>query len=316
MSESTCKLLLWIVNVILALTVSPLLIGLINKTKAFFAGRKGPRLLQLYYDIAKLLRKSSVYSKSAGGVFKLAPYAVLAAVFLMLILLPAAGIGSPAAFAGDLILFIYLAGLGRMLTVLAAMETASSFEGMGASRECQFSILAEGVQLTVLAALVMLTKQFTLSGCLTTLGVNAWLSGGTAILFLAVAFYLVMLCENCRVPVDDPETHLELTMIHEAMILDNSGPDLAVIHYAAALKLWVFMSFLATLVLPKLESGMFMEFAVYYLLIAVLTVSVGVVESIMARNRFLKVPQLLSGAFAVALLAIVLAAIFGGEWTK
>ncbi|MBE6381313.1 MAG: hydrogenase, partial [Lentisphaerae bacterium] len=139
---------------------------------------------------------------------------------------------------------------------------------------------------------------------------------GTALLFLAVAFYLVMLCENCRVPVDDPETHLELTMIHEAMILDNSGPDLAVIHYASALKLWVFISFLATLVMPNMAAGTLVEFIVYYILILVLTVSIGVVESVMARYRFLKVPQLLAGAFAVAVLSIVLTSIFGGEWTK
>ena len=175
-------------------------------------------------------------------------------------------------------------------------------------------MLAEGVILTVLAALVLLTKNFTLSGALTVLTPAGWISGGTAILFLAVAFYIVMLCENCRVPVDDPETHLELTMIHEAMILDNSDPDLAAIHYGAALKLWVFLSFLATLLLPNLAAGTWVEFIVFYALILVLTVSIGVVESVMARYRFLKVPQLLAGALAIGLLAIVLVAIFRGEW--
>jgi formate hydrogenlyase subunit 4 len=136
------------------------------------------------------------------------------------------------------------------------------------------------------------------------------------LLFLAVAFYLVMLCETCRVPVDDPETHLELTMIHEAMILDNSGSDLAAIHYAAALKLWVFLSFLAALLVPDLKSGALWEFVLFYALILLLTVSIGVVESVMARYRFLKVPQFLAGAFAVAVLAIVLTAIFGGEWAR
>ena len=147
--------LLWIVNLLAALVLSPLLIGIISKTKAFFAGRKGPRLLQLYYDLNKLLKKSAVYSTSSGAVFKLAPWGTLAATVLMLFLLPAGCIVSPVAFAGDLVLFIYLAGIGRMLTVLAAMETASAFEGMGSSRVCQFSMLAEGVLLTVLAALVI-----------------------------------------------------------------------------------------------------------------------------------------------------------------
>ena len=249
-------------------------------------------------------------------IFRIAPWGGLAAVALMLLLLPAACTASPVAFAGDLVLFIYLAGIGRLLMVLAAMETASAFEGMGASRECQFSMLAEGVLLAVLAALVMMTQSFTLSGCLTTLKPQAWLSGGTAMLFLAVAFYLVMLCENCRVPVDDPETHLELTMIHEAMILDNSGPDLAALHYSAALKLWVFLSFLSSLILPDLSCMIWVEALIFYGLIFVLTISIGVVESVIARYRFLKVPQLLAGAFAVALLAIVLVAIFGGENIK
>lgn len=316
MSENMMNILLWSGNLVLALVVSPLLIGIINKVKAFFAGRKGPRLLQLYYDLAKMMKKSSVYSHSTGWVFRAAPWGTLAVTVLMLGFLPAACIASPLAFTGDMILFIYLAGLGRMLMVLAAMETASAFEGMGSSRECQFSILAEAVLLTVLAALVMMTKSFTLSGCLTTLKPEAWFSGGTALIFLTLAFYLVMLCENCRVPVDDPETHLELTMIHEAMILDNSGPDLAAIHYAAALKLWVFMTFLAALVLPDLSRGSWLEFICFYILIMFFTISIGVVESVMARCRFLKVPQLLAAAFAVAMLAIVLVAIFGGEWTR
>lgn len=316
MSESGAYLLFWFCNLLAAVIGAPLLIGIINKTKAFFAGRKGPRLLQLYYDLAKLMRKSAVYSSSTTWLFRIAPWGTLAVTVLMLLLLPAAGAASPIAFPGDLVVFVYIAGMGRMLTVLAAMETGSAFEGMGSSRECQFAILAEGVLLSVLAALVMLTGKFTLSGCLTTLNVNAWLSGGTALLFLAVAFYIVMLCENCRVPVDDPETHLELTMIHEAMILDNSGSDLAAIHYSAALKLWVFISFLSTLVLPDFAAGAWLEIIIFYVLMIVFTVSVGVIESIMARYRFLKVPQLLAGAFAVAVLAIVLLSIFGGDWTK
>ena len=316
MSDLVVKNLLWSINLLLALILSPLLIGIINKVKAFFAGRKGPRLLQLYYDLGKLLRKSSVYSTSSSWIFQFAPWGSLAATLLMLLLLPAAGVDSSLAFAGDLILFVYLAGFARFMMVLAAMETASAFEGMGSSRECQFAILAEGVMLTIFAALVLLNKRFTLSACLTNLYPDIWLSGGTALLFLAVASYLVMLCENCRVPVDDPETHLELTMIHEAMILDNSGPDLAAIHYAAALKLWVFFAFLSAMLLPDLAGGMWLEFIIFYLVIFLLTVSVGVVESVMARWRFLKVPQLLAGAFAMALLAVVLLVIFGGDWKK
>ncbi len=316
MNESSLNFILWCGNFVVALIASPLLVGVINKVKAFFAGRKGPRLLQLYYDLAKLMKKSSVYSTSRGWIFELAPWGTLCTALLMLLMLPAACLKSPVAFPGDMILFVYLAGCGRMLTVLAAMETASAFEGMGSSRECQFSMLGEGVMLAILSALVLLTKDFTLSGALTALTPAGWFSGGTAIFFLAAALYIVMLCENCRVPVDDPETHLELTMIHEAMILDNSGPDLAAIHYSAALKLWIFGSFMAALLLPNLAAGCGLEFILFYVLIFGMAASIGVVESVMARYRFLKVPQLLAGALAIALLAIVLIAIFGGDFKK
>ncbi len=306
----------WYGNAVLALLAAPLLVGVVHKTKAFFAGRRGPRVTQLYYDLAKLLRKSSVYSHSTNALFRLAPWGTLAATGAALLMLPAAGCASPLFFAGDLILFLYLLGLGRMLTVLAALETGSSFEGMGASRECQFAMLAEGVLLAVLSALVMLTGHVSLSGCLVTLEPGDWAAGGPALLFIAVAFYLVMLCENCRVPVDDPETHLELTMIHEAMILDNGGPDLAAILYGASLKLWVFLSFLATLLLPKLAAGAWMEVPLYWAMLFLGAVSIGVVESIMARYRFLKVPQLLAGAFGLAVIATVLLAVFGGGFQR
>ena len=130
MSENSLNTVLWFGNIVVALVASPLLIGIINKVKAFFAGRKGPRVLQLYYDMAKLMCKSSVYSTSRGWIFQLAPWGTLATVLLMLVMLPAACLVSPAAFPGDIILFVYLAGCGRMLTVLAAMETASAFEGI------------------------------------------------------------------------------------------------------------------------------------------------------------------------------------------
>ena len=258
------------------------------------------------------MRKSAVYSSSTGWIFRIAPWGTLATAILMLLLLPAACSASPIAFTGDLVVFVYLAGMGRMLTVLAAMETASAFEGMGASRECQFSILAEGVLLTVLAALVMLTGKFNLSGCLTTLSINAWICGGTALLFLAVAFYLVMLCENCRVPVDDPETHLELTMIHEAMILDYSGADLAAILYASSLKLWIFAAFITSLLIPPGVFTLWQETALFFGGIIALAVLTGIVESSMARFRFLKVPPLLIVAAVIPVLALFFRIFFLG----
>lgn len=296
-----------------ALIFAPLLPGIINKVKAFFAGRKGPRVIQLYFDLAKLVKKESVISASSGGILKFAPAVILSLTVMALALLPMSGTFSPLSFNGDVLLFFYFLGTCRLLSVLAALETGSSFEGMGAAREVFFSALAEAALFAVLAFLTIFSGKFTLAGMLCIRGVESWVTF-TPVLLAVIALFLIMLAENCRVPFDDPETHLELTMIHEAMILDNSGPDLAAIHYGAALKLWVFLSFLATLLLPNLAAGTLVEFIVFYALILVLTVSIGVVESVMARYRFLKVPQLLAGALAIGLLAIVLVAIFRGEW--
>ena len=233
-----------------ALVLSPLLPGIINKVKAFFAGRKGPRVLQTYYDIFKLLKKESIKSSTSGGLVRLGPVLNLAALIMALLLLPNAMMLSPFSFNGDVILFLYLLGFGRMMTVLGALDTGSSFEGMGASREMQFSALAEIAFLTVAAFLAILTRSMMLSEMLRCNSGDFTTWSAPAILLTAFALLIVLLAENCRVPFDDPETHLELTMIHEAMVLDNGGPDLALIHYGASLKLWLLTVFFVSVLLP------------------------------------------------------------------
>ena len=292
-----------------ALVLSPLLPGIINKVKAFFAGRKGPRVLQTYYDIFKLLKKESIKSSTSGGLVRLGPVLNLAALIMALLLLPNAMMLSPFSFNGDVILFLYLLGFGRMMTVLGALDTGSSFEGMGASREMQFSALAEIAFLTVAAFLAILTRSMMLSEMLRCNSGDYTTWSAPAILLTAFALLIVLLAENCRVPFDDPETHLELTMIHEAMVLDNGGPDLALIHYGASLKLWLLTVFFVSVLLPADLCGytaVLIQFAAVFLT----SVLVGVIESTMARFRFLKVPQMLLTAFALALVAIAMLFIF------
>ena len=303
----------FIINALLALILAPVLFGVINKVKAFFAGRKGPRIMQTWYDIFKLLRKGTVYSTSSTWIFRIAPVGTLAACLMALLFLPLGYAQSPLGFQGDALLFLYLLGLGRMLTVLGALDTASSFEGMGAARELQFSVISEGTLLLLLAFLAIQSGSCELSVMLCGRPCDFWGAAAPSMVLSAVALYVVLLTECCRVPVDDPETHLELTMIHEAMILDNSGPDLAFIHYGAGLKLWIFGSIFAALVIPAGALSPWMGTLAMTGICFILAVAVGVTESMMARYRFLKVPQMLMGGFCIEFGALALLLLLGGS---
>jgi len=294
-----------ILDVLVVTLLAPLLPGVINKTKAFFAGRKGPPLLQAYFDLFKLFRKGSVYSTTTTWVFRVGPVVGLSCAFVAVWLLPLGREGSLLSFTGDPILLVYLLGLSRFCTALSAMDTGSSFEGMGAAREVSFACLAEPAFLFGLIVLAWLTKSMTLSGMLGAEVRQAW-SNAAALVLVALSWFLVLLVENCRIPFDDPNTHLELTMIHEVMVLDHSGPAFGMILYGAALKLLVFSTLLVRLLLPvdtgylPLDAGIFLA---GLLLTAVL---VGVVESVMARLRLIAVPQLLVAACLLSGFSVVL----------
>jgi formate hydrogenlyase subunit 4 len=204
------------------------------------------------------------------------------------------------------LLFAYLLGLLRFFTVIAALDTGSAFEGMGASREVLFSALAEPALLFGLAAVALETQSGSLSGMVGGVTTATWRTQGPALGLVAAALSLVLLTENARIPVDDPTTHLELTMIHEVMVLDHGGPDLAFILYGAALKLWALGAILVGLVVPVRSGDLLLDGAAFLGGMAVLAVLIGIVESSMARLRLVRVPKLLVGATALALLAIVL----------
>ncbi len=290
------------------LVLAPLLSGVINRVKAKVAGRRGQPMLQLYYDLAKLRRKGAVYSQTTTWVFRLVPVLGLAAATMALLLVPAGTSPAAGRFAGDFFLFAYCLGLMRLGTVLGALDTGSAFAGMGASREVQFAAVAEPALLLAWATLARLTGSLSLSGMAAGLAeARSEVAGAVPVIVLVgVALFIVTLAENCRVPFDDPNTHLELTMVHEAMVLDYSGPDLAAVLYGAALKLWILGAVVVDLAVAAWGWHGTAGAAAFALGMLLLAALIGLVESVMARLSLLRVPRLLVAAGALSLLAFSL----------
>jgi formate hydrogenlyase subunit 4 len=289
-------------ELLLTLALAPLLPGIIARTKALVAGRQGPPLLQLYFDLGKLLRKGAVYSRTTTWLFRAGPIVSLACVLAGLALVPAAGRAALVSFPCDFVLLAYLLALGRFATVVAALDTGSSFEGMGASREVQFAALSEPVLLLALLTLARPAGSLELAKML-----RASTPLAPVVLLVAAALAIVLLSENARVPFDDPSTHLELTMIHEVMVLDHGGPDLAFVLYGSALKLWLWSALLAGLLLPPALSTNGAAAAGAVVAGVFLTaVGIGVVESTLARARLVRVPQLLATALVLSAVAFIL----------
>src|SRR5438270_3161993 len=251
------------VHVLLALALPPLLLGVIGKTKALFAGRVGPPLLQAYYDLIKLFRKGSVFSPTTTWVFRAGPVVGLVTTALAIVLIPLTNSEAPISFAGDFILLAYLLGLGRFFTASAALDTGSAFEGMGAAREVTFACLAEPAFFLGLLVLAKLSGSLQLAGMLGSSLASHWLTAGASLALVVVSWFIVLLAENSRIPFDDPNTHLELTMIHEVMVLDHSGPALGMILYGAALKLFVFGALIVGVALPFYTNDPWMDWGIF-----------------------------------------------------
>lgn len=293
-------------HIILVILLPPLLFGIISRTKAVFAGRTGAPLLQPYHDLYRLLRKGTVFSHTTSWLFRAGPIITLAALLTASLLIPLGNHPSPFSFNGDMILFVYLLALGRFFTTIAALDTGSSFEGMGAAREVTFSCLAEPVVFIALLTLSRLSGSLSLTGILTFSSATLWLTSGSALLLLVAGLFLVLLSENCRIPFDDPTTHLELTMIHEVMVLDHSGPAFGMIVYGAALKLFVMGAFFLHVALPFRMADPYLDWLFFLAAMLLLAVVIGVVESSMARYRLTRVPQMLLAASVLSAFAMLL----------
>jgi formate hydrogenlyase subunit 4 len=286
----------------------PLLQGIIVKVKAAFAGRVGAPLLQPYYDIIKLTRKAVVVSHTTTWLFRAGPLVGLATALMAGLIVPLGFPAAPIAFVGDLVFFAYLFGLGRFFTLLAALDTGSAFEGMGATREATFACVAEPALFLGLLVLAKRSMSLSLSSMLIGAMPTAWSHVTAPLVLVIVSLFIVVLAENSRIPVDDPNTHLELTMIHEVMVLDHSGPPLGMILYGASIKLFV----LGTVVVRTTFSFGFdqpsLNWGAYLMAMIAFAVSVGVVESTLARLRLRRVVNLLIAACLLSGFGLILLA--------
>ena len=295
-----------IVHILLALAMPPLLLGVIGKTKAAFAGRVGAPFLQPYYDLARLMRKGTVLSDTTPWIFRAGPAVTLAATLFAALLIPLGRHPAPVSFEGDMILFAYLFALGRFFTTAAALDTGSSFEGMGAAREVTFSCLAEPTLFFALITLTRLSGTMSLTPMLAHVTLSVWGGTGAALLLMLTGLFVVLLVENCRIPFDDPNTHLELTMIHEVMVLDHSGPYFGCILYGAALKLFLLGALFVNIAVPLASGNGALDWALFAFSLLLLSVVIGTVESVMARLRLIRVPQLLVAAMILTAFSLVL----------
>lgn len=290
------------------LALAPLLPGVAARTKALLTGRRGAPVGQLYRDLLRLWRKGAVYSPTTTWIFRVAPVAGVVTPVLATLLLPLDGRAAMLRFAGDFVAFAALLALGRFLLVLAALDTGSSFEGMGASRDAAFASLVEPALFLGFVVLALGTDQRSLSGMLggEVGGSPSWGAGAPSLAMVAVSLSFVLLAESSRVPVDDPSTHLELTMIHEVAVLDHSGPDLALLLYGGALRMGLFAALPVGVLVSR--AGLAAPLALGALLVGtvVVAVVVGVVESSMARLRLSRVPQFLVAASVLASLGVIL----------
>jgi formate hydrogenlyase subunit 4 len=295
------------IHALLLLLMPLLLLGIIGKTKAAFAGRVGPPLLQPTFDVIKLLRKGLIFSRTTTWVFRAGPIVSLVTALFASTLIPLGSHAAPISFEGDLVLFAYLFGLGRFFTVAAALDTGSAFEGMGGAREVTFSCLTEPALFFALIVLTRLSGSLSLSMMIGPGMGQAWHFGGASLVLVAASLFIVLLTETCRIPIDDPNTHLELTMIHEVMVLDHGGPALGIIHYAAALKMFVLGAVLVRIIVPY-SGGPWASWGVFALGMMGLAVLIGIVESTMARLRMAQVPILLLAACLLSAFGVVLVA--------
>jgi formate hydrogenlyase subunit 4 len=297
--------LIAIVHVLVALATAPLLLGVITRVKAKIAGRVGAPLLQPYWDLWRLIHKGSVFSTTTSWVFRAGPIVSLASTVCALLFVPMASERAAIAFTGDFIVLAYVLGLGRFFTVAAALDTGSPFEGMGGAREASFACLAEPAFLLALLVPALGSRSLSLSLMLGDSLSAQWSTVPAPLVLILVSLFIVMLAENCRIPFDDPSTHLELTMIHEVMVLDHSGPAFGAILYGASLKLYVLGALIVRIAFPFHTGIALLDLLLFTAEMMALAASIGIVESAMARLRLTQVPNLLISACILSALAIV-----------
>ena len=300
-----------LVNFIILLFVPFLMMGVIKKTKTFWAGKKGPSVLQPLYDFVRLLKKDFVISRTTSAVFKIAPVVNFAAVLFAAMFVPLASGSALINVPLGLIIFAYTLSLGKFVSLISAMDTGSSFEGMGASREACFTTIVEPAFFITVASIMALTGNYTFDSLSSILS-SAGSYGILITIFAVIILFIMILTEASRVPVDDPATHLELTMIHEVMILDNSGSDLALFSWANSIKMLLISSLIANMLIPS-SLGEWMSILLYLVIMFAISIIIGTIESGMARIRMSHVFEFIfiMSSLALVVLSLIVAGMFG-----
>lgn len=288
------------VSIVLIFATSLFFIGLIGRTKSLASGRRGPGLWQPLYDLGRLLRKGAVYSETTSFIFQLAPSVYFASLLAAMLTLPFDALGGIVSFDGDFVFFSYMLALGKFFIVIAALDTGSSFEGMGANREALYSMLVEPAFFILLGALAMLTGHTSFQSIFLAIDFSSNFSYLLGLLATYIFIQIAMI-ENSRLPVDDPKTHLELTMIHEVMVLDYSGVDLAMIQYATALKFAMYGMLIANFFFVP-GFSLPIKIAVYFAVQIGFAAGVGLLESFRARFRMRHNPQFIFTLTSIAVL--------------
>ncbi|MBI3063375.1 MAG: NADH-quinone oxidoreductase subunit H [Deltaproteobacteria bacterium] len=302
-----------ILQMLLVMFGSPLLVGVIRKAKARLQGRRGAGVFQPCADLRKLLAKEVVVSENTSWIFRFTPYLLATTMLLSALIIPVLTVRAPLGFMGNIIALMYLFLLGTFFLALAGLDAGSAFGGMGSSREVAIAALAEPTVLIAIFGIALRAGTTSLDGIITRFAAEPLLMLNAGHLLAFFALFIVTLAENGRLPVDNPATHLELTMIHEAMILEYSGRLLALVEWAAGMKLFLFLTLLSNLFFPwgvaltNTPLPLFVAFLALAVKLLLFAGAIALAETSVAKLRLFRVPELLAGSFTVALLAVVTA---------
>jgi formate hydrogenlyase subunit 4 len=300
-----------VLQLVLALLVAPLLSGGIKTMKARLQTRRGPGILQSYRDLWKLLRKGMVLPETASWIFSAAPYIVFGTATLVALMIPMTTTNAPLSLFGGVLAVVYLLALGRFFLALGGLDSGSSFGGLGSSREMTISAIAEPAMMLAIFTVALGASSTNLSEMAGAAVSQSWRFLAPSQMLAFAALFIVLIAETGRIPVDNPATHLELTMIHEAMVLEYSGPYLALIEWGSSVKQLVLMTLLVNTFFPYgLSSGWSVKavslgLAVYLAKLLLLGCLIALVETTNAKLRLFRVPELLMVAFILGALALI-----------
>lgn len=310
-----------VLQLLTMLLIAPLVTGIINKVKALSQKRKGAPVFQMYFDLIKLLKKSSVISETSSWIFKVSPHIFFATSVAAALLVPVTTTIMPKGLPGDAIMLVSILALGRYFMMIAALDTGSSFGGMGSSREAMISSLIEPSILVSLFTIGLICKSTSLPQIMTAMTAAGFPLAKSIYIVIFLALIIVIIAETSRLPVDDPSTHLELTMVHEAMLLEYSGRPLALMEYGAAVKQLVFMTLLVNVLIPTDQlipilgvGAVALSLAFYLIKVIFISLLIAIIEINTVKFRVFSIPNLAALAFILAFIGFLQYFVFGGTY--